>query len=67
MDSIAVSSNCPHRVWICRLLKDYLEQSKQELNYIEAKRAQDKLKELGDHELRRQCNRMEQKQREELV
>lgn len=54
-------------MWMCRLLKDYLEQSKQELNYIEAKRAQDKLKELGDHELRRQCNRMEQKQREELV
>ena len=42
-----------------KLLKDYLEQSKQELNYVEAKRAQDKLKELGDHELRRQCNRME--------
>lgn len=53
MDSIAVSSNYLNRVWMCRLLKDYLEQSKQELNYIEAKRAQDKLKELGDHELRR--------------
>ena len=42
-----------------RLLKDYLEQSKSEINYIEAKRAQDKLKELSDHELRRQCRYME--------
>jgi uncharacterized protein YjiS (DUF1127 family) len=36
-----------------KLLKDYLEQSKLEINYIEAKRAQEKLKELSDHELRR--------------
>jgi len=50
-----------------KLLKDYLEQSKLEINYIEAKRAQEKLKELSDHELRRQCKRMEDKQREELI
>ena len=34
---------------------------------MEAKRAQEKLKELSDHELKRQCKRMEEKQREELV
>ena len=50
-----------------KLLKDYLDQSKQEMNYVEAKRASDKLKELGEHELRRQCSRMEEKQREELI
>ena len=50
-----------------KLLKDYLEQSKQEMNYVEAKRASDKLKELNEHELRRQCARMEDKQREELI
>jgi len=37
------------------------------MNYIEAKRASEKLKELSEHELQRQCRRMEQKQREELV
>lgn len=42
-------------------MKDYLEQSKSEMNYIEAKRASEKLKELSDHELKRQCYRMEQK------
>ena len=50
-----------------KLLKDYLDQSKQEMNYVEAKRASDKLKELNEHELRRQCSRMEDKQREELI
>ncbi len=29
------------------------------MNYVEAKRAQDKLKELSDHELARQLKRME--------
>lgn len=42
-------------------MKEYLEQSKSEMNYIEAKRAQDKLKELNEHEMQRQCRRMEQK------
>ena len=37
------------------------------MNYIEAKRAQEKLKELSDHELSRQLKRMEEKQQEELV
>ena len=50
-----------------KLLKDYLEQSKSEMNYIEAKRAQDKLKELSEHELQRQCRKMERKQRDELI
>lgn len=54
-------------VQFLKLLKDYLQQSKQEMNYIEAKRAQDKLKELSDHEMNRQKGRMEAKQREELV
>lgn len=44
-----------------KLMKEYLEQSKSEMNYIEAKRAQDKLKELNEHEMQRQCRRMEQK------
>ena len=50
-----------------KLLKDYLDQSKQEMNYIEARRAQDKLKELATHELHRQLRRMEVKQRDELL
>ena len=54
-------------VQFLKLLKDYLEQSKQEMNYIEAKRASEKLKELANHELQRQMNRMEIKQRDELL
>jgi len=50
-----------------KLLRDYLDQSKAELNYVEAQRAQNKLKELADHELKRQMQRMEAKQREELL
>ena len=50
-----------------KLLRDYLVQSQQEMNYIEAKRAQEKLKELAEHELQRQLRRMEFKQREELL
>ena len=50
-----------------KLLKDYLEQSKQEMNYIEAKRASEKLKELANHELQRQMSRMEVKQKDELL
>ena len=34
---------------------------------MEAKRAQEKLKELSDHELKRQLKRMEEKQRDELM
>ena len=37
------------------------------MNYVEAKRAQDKLKELAQHELQRQTRRMEDKQRDELI
>ena len=37
------------------------------MNYVEAKRASEKLKELANHELHRQMNRMEIKQRDELV
>jgi len=40
-------------VQFLKLLKDYLDQSKQEMNYVEAKRASDKLKELANHELHR--------------
>ena len=50
-----------------KLLQDYLGQSKQEMNYVEAKRASDKLKELAKHELNRQMHRMENKQRDELL
>jgi len=48
-------------------MKDYLDQSKQEMNYTEAKRASDKLKELSNHELQRQTKRMNGKQRDELT
>jgi len=34
-------------------MKDYLRQSQNELNYIEAKRASEKLKELQAHERKR--------------
>ena len=54
-------------VQFLKLLKDYLDQSKQEMNYIEARRAQDKLKELATHELHRHLRRMEVKQRDELL
>ena len=54
-------------VQFLKLLKDYLDQSKQEMNYVEASRAQEKLKELATHELHRQLRRMEIKQRDELL
>lgn len=54
-------------VQFIKLLQDYLFQSKQEMNYVEAKRASEKLKELANHELHRQMNRMEIKQRDELM
>ena len=54
-------------VQFLKLLKDYLDQSKQEMNYTEAKRATLKLKELANHELQRQLHRMESKQRDELL
>ena len=44
-----------------KLMKDYLEESKREMNYFEASRAQKKLNELMDHEMRRQCTTMENK------
>ena len=37
------------------------------MNYFEASRAQTKLKELMDHEMRRQCTTMERKQKDELI
>ena len=54
-------------VQFLKLLQDYLTQSKQEMNYVEARRTSDKLKELANHELHRQMNRMESKQRDELI
>ena len=42
---------------------DYLKQSKSELNYIESKRASEKLKELQTHEKRKIIARMEERQR----
>ena len=50
-----------------RLLNDYLKQSKSELNYIESKRASDKLKELQDHEYERTIARINLRQREEMI
>ena len=50
-----------------KLMKDYLEESKREMNYQEASRAQSSLKELMDHEMKRQCTYMERKQKDELI
>lgn len=42
---------------------DYLKQSQHELNYIESKRATQKLKELQQHERKRIIIKMKERQR----
>lgn len=63
---VSISDTCV-LPFLCRLLKDYLKQCRNELNYIEAGRANEKHKELAEHEMKRQVKYMEDKQRQELV
>lgn len=46
---------------------DYLKQCQSELNYIESKRAHEKLKQLQDHEKKRILAKMDHRQKTELM
>ena len=64
--NIKVAPN-PKTLSFLKLLHAYLQQSKSELNYIEARRANDKIAELAELEFHRQMRSMDEEQRLELA
>ena len=50
----------PKTLAFLKLLHAYLQQSKSELNYIEARRANDKIAELAELEFHRQMKAMDE-------